>query len=468
MISTSLLKKCSQIKRVWGNPDSIEYLIFSTDSRKVQNENAFICLYGPNYDAYQLIEDLLKSSLRVIIFETNHSNENERDIEIGERYKRDSSKVFISVKNIFDFLTELSQIRMKDWKEKGGICIGLTGSNGKTTNKELVAYALNEIEPNKVHSTFGNLNNHIGVPLTLFQLKDNHKYAVIEMGSNNFGEIAHLANIASPDFGLITSIGEAHLEFFKDLTGVLKEKSALLDTVEMLSKKNPSFVINEDDKFLNKLLDRNRILSFGVNSSQVKVKYNDDEAQIVWGEKKYSILNNQLIGHHNLVNKVQSFLLCAIVMPDKKSELCQAINEYIPPENNRGNIKSWDGKKVFLDAYNANPASMRASLGGFINSHQNELNKILFILGDMNELGDNSEKYHYEIGAILKEYGIRNAIFVGRFSRAYAEGLGGGLAFNNLKELKPHIFEHTKTINWIFIKGSRSLQLESILDITNT
>ena len=200
----------------------------TTDSRSMTSENVFLALKGENFDGFDYMNPALEKGVEVVIY-THLPERTEIVKSLKERYK---DVLFIAVGNTLKYLQDSASWWMREWqKSNGGITIGLTGSNGKTTTKELLFAQAEIILKDKVLCTAGNFNNHIGVPLTVLRIKNKHKLAIIEMGTNHPGEIEVLCNIANPKFGLITNVGAAHLEFFKDESGVLKEKSSLYDYI---------------------------------------------------------------------------------------------------------------------------------------------------------------------------------------------------------------------------------------------
>jgi UDP-N-acetylmuramoyl-tripeptide--D-alanyl-D-alanine ligase len=429
-------------------------LQFSTDSRNLAGANAFICLYGDNFDAFELIDSMIDEGLDVIFYEERTGRDS-----IIKKYK-DSGIEFVSVRNVFDFLLELGNLNSAEFKKAGGKLIGLTGSNGKTTNKEMLAWLLNGVEDGKVLWTKGNLNNHIGVPLTLLRLNSTFKYAIVEMGTNHPGEIEVLAKTARPSHAMITNIGHAHLENLIDLNGVFKEKTALYREVE---KSIDSFIlINEFDHHLKNYKAVNRFKSINEES----VEFIKDGFNIKHEGIKYKIQNNTLLGTHQKINMVQCLFMAMELCPSKVSELIDLANSFKMPSMNRGEVKEIDGKEVFLDAYNANPDSMRASLTGFVEllkSRTLAIEDCLFVLGDMNELGDSAPEQHLKIGEFLNELGAKKVGFVGRYCSDYAKGFGSAETFKDIDQARLW-FSNTEA-PFAFIKGSRSLQLESILDI---
>ncbi|MBT6325885.1 MAG: hypothetical protein HOJ35_07940, partial [Bdellovibrionales bacterium] len=314
------------------------------------------------------------------------------------------------------------------------------------------------------HKTIGNYNNHIGVPLTLLKLEEKHTVSIIEMGSNHPGEIKFLSDIVSPDAGLITNIGLAHLEFFKDLDGVFDEKSSLFNAVK--EKKHAKFVICDDDPYLSKLAPHEILTSFGENSLDIKVKLYDSSLLIDFNQNTIEISNKYIFGKNNLKNLAQVLLLAIKLFPDKQSELTQACSSFIPSQN-RGEIIQKDGKIFFLDAYNANPSSMLHSMESFIDylsSRKAKIDCCLFILGDMNEIGNQTEKMHAEIGEWARTQKIKNIIFVGKYAQFYkGSSWNAPIIYDSVDELSKEKDKLLHSFDYFFLKGSRTIQLEKFV-----
>ncbi len=455
-MQASLVKKA---KNILTQDFSFEGdLIFSTDSRKIAKENAFICLYGENFDAFDLIGPSLSESIEIVFYE--HKEGREKKIAAmnkGERFPE-----FIAVKNVYEFLLEIGRLNSLDFQKNGGRVIGLTGSNGKTTNKEMLAWLLDGIAPTEVLWTKGNLNNHIGVPLTLLRLNNSYKFAIIEMGTNHPGEIEVLATAAMPTHGLITNIGHAHLEFLVDLEGVYNEKTALFREVE----KSPEgfILLNQLDPLLkNYNLKSN---SFRINNDVFEM--NAKGFTLKFKGKVLNIENSALLGSHQKINMAQCLGLALNLFPNNASFLVARANSFEMPAMNRGEVIKLSSGEVFLDAYNANPDSMKASLDSFmaiVHSRGIDIKNCVFMLGDMNELGAEAPKQHRLMGKELKTLGAVRVCFVGSYAEYYKAGFGEAALFSNSSDAKKWFSDNNGPLT--FIKGSRSLQLESILDIKN-
>ncbi|MCP4913814.1 MAG: UDP-N-acetylmuramoyl-tripeptide--D-alanyl-D-alanine ligase [Oligoflexia bacterium] len=458
LIKKSLIEKCKSFVK-FGNNKPINFESICTDNRKYKKESAFIFLEGPNFDSYNFLDDVVKlENIETLVCRWSEERES--------IYSYDKQVVW--VRDTLKFIQELGHLIAEEFKKKHPL-IGITGSNGKTTNKEYLKKLISlVVEEEKIISTLGNLNNHIGVPLTLMRIKEETKIAIIEMGSNNFGEIKFLSEMASPNYAMITSIGEAHLENFINLEGVLKEKRALYDFINS-SEESKNVVLNFSDCYLKKLDVTEKVLTLNDQlNGFANYSLTDEGLDILSGNKKISIKNKSIVGDHNKYNLAQCFILASKIYPALWNMEDEINKISFDIELNRGTFLEWNNAKVYLDAYNANPASMKASIAGYqkdTSAIKND-NK-LFILGDMNELGENSEKYHQEIAEYVKNLGLKNVFFVGQFAMHYKVGFEQGNVFESAQQCAPEVvkFVRENGIKSVFIKGSRSLQLESILDI---
>ncbi|MBI1769189.1 MAG: UDP-N-acetylmuramoyl-tripeptide--D-alanyl-D-alanine ligase, partial [Bacteroidetes bacterium] len=338
--------------------------------------------------------------------------------------------------------------------------IAITGSNGKTTTKELIKSILSK--KYKTLATIGNLNNHIGVPLTILSVTPDIEIAVIEMGANHIGEIAMLCEIAQPDYGLITNIGKAHIGEFGSFENIVKAKSELYDFIR---KKNGKVFINTENDLLMKNAEGIEKISYGNsenNFSQcefieanpnLKVKYENE------------IISSNLIGKYNFENISAAICIGKYFGIDDK-KIKEAIEEYVP-SNNRSQAVQTKNNSLILDAYNANPSSMQAALGNFYDMEGE--NKWL-ILGDMLELGKYETEEHATILKQIAEKKFQNVILVGeRFSKAVSElkiSFPNLFLFKTSDELSEKLKSDSpiKNSSLILIKGSRGMKLEKVVE----
>lgn len=450
MINSKHLNNSKFLEKVHGQLPEGDFSI-CTDSRKYESGQIFYAINGENFDGFDYVENVLKSVCPIVVFESNEKN--------LKRLETLNSKktCFVEVNDTIAYLQDLGRHRRDDFKASGGVILGITGSNGKTSHKEMLKALLQSVFGEDVHSTKGNLNNHLGVPMTLLDLEAHHKICILEMGTNHPGEIPALCEIGDHDHGLITNIGQSHLEFFHTEENVFKEKRALFDHVE--SKGKGFFVVPSSDLFLSTLQ--------GATLTKTNFTKNGTKVDFEVGGRTYEFENSYLGGDYNYSNMVTCLSLACLIYPESIEKFLDAASTYRLPEMNRANWIEKSTTKVFMDAYNANPSSMKVSLEYFfqyLNEHNISKEHAIVILGDMNELGEKSSTYHQEIGQILNRYSHQNSVFIGRFSNDYKSGSGNGVTYDSAKqflESKPNLSSFTHA----FIKGSRSLQLESLIDI---
>lgn len=466
MVSSKLLTKLKSIKTINSSSDykKKEFeLKINTDSRSFQAGETFVALVGENFDAFNYIEGVLNLDAKVVVI--THTDERAAFCEsLSVLYPK---TIFITVTDTLLFIQELATLHMEAWKKAGKdrLVIGVTGSNGKTTHKEMIYFLLNELLPGKVLATKGNLNNHIGVPLTIFRLSKKHKVAIVEMGMNHAGEIQVLCDIAKPQHGMITNIGAAHIEFLKSMENIFKEKGTLYDSVVKNSKGKGMFVVNGDDTYLNKLKKTPGLTTYGEKNGDVKIAINEGAIVFNTGKTPVLINNKNIFEHHNLKNLAGTAIFAMKLFPKKIQSVAQAASNYQQPSMNRS---QWENN-VFLDAYNANPSSMRVSLDSFVTIMKNKnvsLDDCYFVLGDMNELGDHAAPMHKEIAAHVKELGINNVTFLGRYREFYKAGYPNPTSnYLTKEEFRDEWIQIKKKYKFIFIKASRSLQLETLMKV---
>lgn len=337
-------------------------------------------------------------------------------------------------------LQDLANYHMKQMKAKGLKVIGITGTNGKTTTKELVSAVLQK--KYNVLYTQGNFNNHLGVPLTILRIRDEHEIAVIEMGANHPGEIRDLVNIAEPSWGLITSVGRAHLEGFGSFEGVIKTKGELYDYLRAHGGK---VFLNKENEYLVPIaegMDQIPYVAGGVVESNPFVKFHYSVSP-----DATEYVQTQLIGNYNIVN-----LLAAVTVGNYFGVSCEDINaalsEYAPT-NNRSQLMKTEKNTLIVDAYNANPTSMAAALDNFqtIPSEQEKM----VILGGMGELGTGSDEEHQKIREKIQEIGVKHVWLVGK--------QWGKYDFETVDDVIAHLQLEPLENKLILVKGSNSQKL---------
>ena len=407
--------------------------IVDIDSRTIRKGSMFFAIKGENFDGNNFaIEALKKGSSKAVIDSNDKKFENIKNV--------------IQVENSLEALQKLANYHRNKTKSK---IIALTGSNGKTTSKELIHLVLKE-KFNTI-STLGNFNNHIGVPLSLLQIKEDTEFSVIELGANNFGEIDLLTKIVEPDYGYITNFGKAHLEGFKTLKGVIKAKTELYNWIIQNDK---TLIINNDDLEQIKF-NIYKNFSFG---SKTKSNYNFEYIP----EKKVMVKSSEIIYKSNIYGDYNFSNICAAISiglhfgVDSKKIQKSLLNYKL--KNNRSQLIKLKSQEIILDAYNANPTSMTHAIESFSKSKGSKA----VILGDMFELGNNALDEHRKIVEIVKNNKIDKSYFIGiDFFNCHDNT--ESLFFYKTKE---NFYDDVNKINekQILIKGSRAMKMEEIIN----
>jgi UDP-N-acetylmuramoyl-tripeptide--D-alanyl-D-alanine ligase len=384
-------------------------------------------------------------------------------LEKGCRYALVDEKEFAEEGNpniilVEDCLKTLQDLANWHRRRLGTRIIGVTGTNGKTTTKELIATVLQKRY--NVLYTQGNLNNHIGVPLTLLGLTEEHELAVVEMGANHPGEIRTLVNIAEPDCGLITNVGKAHLEGFGSFEGVVKTKSELYDYLR--TKENAFVFLDKDNEVLCQASTGLKAVGYGLQSEDLYVKGTLHACApflaFEWEhEGDVHDVNTHLIGAYNVKNALAAIAIgCHFGVPS--ASICEALNDYVP-SNNRSQLTETADNHLIVDAYNANPTSMMAALENF---RLMEVEHKVAILGDMKELGEGSADEHRKIVAFLNECGFERVVLVGgEFGKTNV----GFEHYADVEALKAVLTENKPSGKFVLIKGSNSMKLAQLKDI---
>ncbi len=405
----------------------------STDTRSIQNDSLFFSLNGNNFDGNNYaLEALKKGAKYAVVDNKNLNNPN-----------------LIKVEDALASLQKLSSYhRSKLINTK---IIAITGSNGKTTTKELMHQVLST--KYKTTSTIGNLNNHIGVPLTLLKINKDSDFAIVEMGANHIGEIKFLTNLIKPDIGYITNFGKAHLEGFGSLNGVIKGKTELYN---WLLKYNKPILINSNDKTQNNFINQKSII-FGIKDNSNYTFKKEKIEDFVSVNYRGSKIKSNLVGAYNF-NNISAAISLGLHFKLSLKSIEQAIKSYIPT-NNRSQLLNINKKKIILDAYNANPSSMKLAIDSFIKFSGSKI----LILADMFELGQYSNNEHLEIIEQLEKINIK-AYFVGEKFYKLKKQSDFFLFFKNKKDLIKEISNNEIKEKNILIKGSRIMKMELILD----
>jgi UDP-N-acetylmuramoyl-tripeptide--D-alanyl-D-alanine ligase len=331
--------------------------------------------------------------------------------------------------------------------------IGITGTNGKTTTKELVTTVLSA--KFRTHATAGNFNNHIGVPLTLLSMPEDTEIAVVEMGANHPGEIGDLCRIAEPNYGIITNIGKAHLEGFGSLQGVINTKRELYDHV---AKTKGKIFVDASNGLLMELSEKVDRITYGTsNDADYKAGLLSSEPFLTV-ELDDNIVRTNLLGIYNLTNLAAAWAT-GRYFGVEAAVAAKALSAYTPA-NKRSQFMETSANKIYLDAYNANPTSMENALNSFARI---SLPHKVAILGDMLELGDDSFEEHRKLMEKVKTYDFEKTIFVGpEFCKAND---GGFECFENTDDAAAFLGNRKLTGNFILLKGSRGIGLEKLLPV---
>lgn len=453
MLSLKELLKIETIEVINKPSKDISSLSFYTDTRQFNKELVFIAIEGENFKPLSFIENIQAS---IIVCEDN---------EFNRKQISDNDKTFILVSSSINSLREITSSLSKKFQENGGKVIAISGSNGKTTTKEMLFHVLGSVSKNVV-CTQKNNNNHIGVPLTLFQINENTEFCIVELGSNHPGEIKYLVDMIDPSFGVCTNIGETHLEFFDSVENVFKEEGYLL---KFLSEKQKPLFVNCDDDFLIEYKSIKTSINYGIDEDNHYVFHFDTDSFKYTKAKAESVfVNENVTGRHNKLNLLLAAAISDYLEFDMK-KIIKAVSSF-RPTSNRSQWLEMNNRKVFLDAYNANPSSMRAAIMAFKEKCLEQglkKEELAIILGDMNELGKDAVIYHEELGKFCVQSGLANLYFVGDYAHSYNKGCNYiGTEFLTTEQLKKKITDIATLHKAIFIKGSRSLQLESTVDIT--
>jgi UDP-N-acetylmuramoyl-tripeptide--D-alanyl-D-alanine ligase len=466
MIKLSHLSNCKTVlSQVKNKAKSLD---FCTDTRKYKHPSAFVAIPGAKVNPLDVMQDLLSQSCPLVFFQSDKENE-KKTMTLRDQYPKTE---FVAITDSVTFLQEISHLHIIDWKKASAknTIFAISGSNGKTTHKEMLAFIMKSILPGKIVATEKNNNNHLGVPLTLLQVTEKTEFVVLELGSNHPGEIKVLCDIASPNAGLTTNIGATHLEFFGTEEKVFDEEGFLFHAINSVTQGHGFFLQNIDDIFLRRFSKTKGTIAYGEGQrADAKVTFQEHGAKISLKNLTLQTLNEHITGKHNNLNLITCVFIAAHFYPKMRTKIELAARDFRPTKN-RSEWMDFEGRSVFLDAYNANPSSMKAALEGFKESVENQghkLSETCVVLGDMNELGDSTPEYHREVGEYLKELGFENVYFVGRYASHYLSGFPQGHSQKSSAEFKSlYRSECIKNFPLHFIKGSRSLQLESLFDIT--
>lgn len=434
----------------------LECTAISTDTRRITPGCLFVALKGDKFDGNQFAEQALASGARYALVD---------DADVANRASLAGSCLLVA-----DTLTALQDLARHHRQTFTFPVIGLTGSNGKTTTKELIAGVLSK--KYRTYATVGNLNNHIGVPLTLLAINEQYEMAVVEMGANHQKEIELLCSIAQPTHGLITNVGKAHLEGFGGFEGVKKGKGELYD---YLMEHGQTVFINSRDKILTALY-RDRLKTYRsettfaevifypaaeastADSASEPIELIQESPVVIYRDAAGQEVTTHLPGRYNFENMLAALAIGDYfgITPDDAN---RAVADY-NPTNNRSQVVTKGTNTILLDAYNANPSSMAAAIRQF--ATMPAMHKAV-ILGDMYELGDESEAEHAALGKLIAEGKFERVILAGKDMKFALAYLPQAFYFPDKFSLHNWLMDHPMTDTHILVKGSRGMSLESVV-----
>jgi len=406
-----------------------------TDTRNLQQDDLFFALKGDNFNGNAFALKALESGAAYAVVDEDIDGADDRVVKVD---------------NVLETLQQLAKYHREQFSIP---FIAITGSNGKTTTKELVHAVLSS--QYKTYTTIGNLNNHIGVPLTILKIKPDAQMAVIEMGANHQKEIEGYCIIAQPTHGIISNVGKAHLEGFGGIEGVKKGKGELYDFIR--THDGVAFAFDDYDYLHEMSNGVKEIVWYGTKNGLVtgNVKASEPFLSVTIKGASFDSINSNLVGDYNLPN-----ILCAVVIGKYFSvadeKIRSAIEHYIP-SNSRSQLIEIETNKIILDAYNANPSSMKVAVENFRNIHA--VNKVL-VLGGMMELGDESICEHENLIKLIQQGNFQNVILVGGNFKATHQSF---VYFKTADEAAAYIKQQNFKDSYFLVKGSRSMQTAKVL-----
>lgn len=417
----------------------------TTDSRNCKEDSVFFALKGASFNGNAFAGQALNEGCAYAVIDE-------------PAYKDEANPRLILVD---DCLKTLQQLANYHRRQLGTRIIGVTGTNGKTTTKELISSVL--AQKYNVLYTQGNLNNHIGVPLTLLRLTAEHDIAVVEMGANHPGEIDFLVHIAEPDYGIITNVGKAHLEGFGSFEGVIKTKGELYDYLR--TKPESIVFIHNDNPYLNGIAHDLNLVRYGKPDNKAVLSANGEVTECApflafrWrvGNTEWHSVQTHLIGAYNLDNMLAAAAI-GLYFGVPADRVDEALADYIP-QNNRSQLKETATNRLIVDAYNANPTSMMAALTNF---RDMKVAPKMAVLGDMKELGAGSQEEHRKVVDFLQECRFEDVWLVGE---QFAGVHSSFRTFADVEEVKNAIRECVPQGYYILIKGSNSMKLSQLAEL---
>lgn len=409
----------------------------STDSRSIKKGDIFFALKGDNFDGNNFVFQAIEQGASLVVCDN-------KQIEKGDK--------ILLCENSLTMLQNLATYHRKQLKTT---IIGISGTNGKTTTKELIQVVLSK--KFKTLATKGNLNNHIGVPLTLLSIPCDTEIAIVEMGANHVGEIGFLCDIAMPDLAILTNIGTAHIEGFGSRENIIKTKKELFDFVKNNSCEKSHIFVNADDNALkDETFSKKTTYSLNTKADiSAKACCENGYAQIIY---KDNLIASNLVGVYNAYN-ILAALTIGLHFGVELEQIKKAIEQYTP-SNNRSQILKTNNNTLILDCYNANPSSCTSSIESFANMEANH--KMVF-MGAMKELGEVSIQEHKRVFDLLQSKGFERIVLIGEEYRSVLEGKVEWYA--NSEEFKENLIKNKIEEATILIKGSRSTKMEVLKDV---
>lgn len=448
----SFLAGYGGLKETKGNVENIDYRRISIDSRTIAPGELFVAIKGEIHDGHRFVEKTIEKQAGAVVVDANWFEENRHRLESGN---------IVVVADTLDFLQQLGAYHRR---QLDITVVGITGSNGKTTTREMIAAVLSK--KHKVFQSEGNKNNHIGLPLMLLKLRETHDVAVIELGTNHPGEIALLTSLSAPDVAVITNIGKGHIGFFGTLVAVYEEKTALFRG----TKPGGTIVLNVDDPLLKDYpCGEMKCITVGFSgrpnvAGEILEPDRLGRYEIRAGAKLHTRLG--VPGKHNTINA-----LLAVAVGKQfavgQTEISRALADFSPADQRMEVFEK--GENVFInDAYNANPNSMQAAVD-YVSDLEVKKGKRILALGDMLELGDLAESEHYELGEYIAGKAIDVVFLYGPESRHTGEGIIAGNRQVDVRWRETHesIAEELAALlqddNVVLLKGSRGMKMERVL-----
>ncbi|MCM1035435.1 MAG: UDP-N-acetylmuramoyl-tripeptide--D-alanyl-D-alanine ligase [Paludibacter sp.] len=428
-------------------------LTVSTDTRNLPTGCIFFALKGASFDGNEYAAQALQQGASLAVVD-------------NPKVIPSDCASYLLVPDSLRALQELA----REWRRELGLPVfGITGSNGKTTTKELLAAVLSR--KYKLHYTQGNLNNQIGVPLTLLQLTKGHEFAIVEMGASHPKDIQELVDIAEPNYGLITNVGTGHLLGFGDFETIMQTKAELYD---YLKAHGGHIFRNTDNTYLAQMATAHYYDGILPEQAEAGTCYSLQQPADVRGhidactpflqmdmhtaDNQSEQINTQLVGYYNAEN-ITAAVCVGLYFGISLHDACDAVARYCP-RNNRSMLRQTLHNRIIVDAYNANPTSMRAAINNFIQMDMSRHEQVL-LLGDMLELGIESRKLHQEIVDLLNKHGFKQVYLVGD---EFGNTQHTYPWFRNAKALQEYLQCHPIENKLILLKGSHSMHMETVLE----